>query len=163
MVDLLSFFHEINQKHFNESLSVPLLAWNGRLKTTAGRFIPGSRVFFNRTLCKIEVASYLLSEEKARYLIYDTLAHEMIHFWLWLRRKPYGHTPEFLSKMREMGVSRYNPVPKQQPFRYLYQCSHCLKEFPVRRKLHRSLACAECCKTHSYGKYDSRFKLSFVK
>ena len=106
----------------------------------------------------IEIASYLLTEVNHEALIRDTLAHEMIHYWLWVRRKPYGHTPEFWAKMRIMGVSRYNPVPRTRPYKYRYRCGFCQKDFFARRKL-GPLACADCCKRYSEGRYDPRFKL----
>ncbi len=160
---LLELFKEIDCAHFNSVLSsIPrfnlVLGWNSRLRTAAGRFIPGSRKYPDLYPPKIEIASYLQEEEKSDELIYDTMAHEMIHFWLWLRRRPYGHTPEFIEKMKEMGVSRYNPVPRLKPFKYLYLCGNCQKSFPTRRRL-GTLACAVCCKRFSNGKYDSRFKL----
>ena len=155
-------FEEINADHFDGKLKPPIFSWNPRLRTSAGRFIPGSRKYFRTVRPVIEVASYLLKEEESDRLIRDTLAHEMIHYWLWDRRRPYGHTPEFLKKMREMGVSRYNPVPKQRPYRYLYVCSACDREFPARKRL-GVLACASCCKTHSGGRFDPRFQLRLAK
>jgi predicted SprT family Zn-dependent metalloprotease len=107
---------------------------------------------------KIEIASYLLEEVQAHHHVYDTLAHEMIHYWLWVRRRPYGHTPEFLEKMRLMGVLRYNPIPRKRPHKYQYQCGFCQQIFPARKKL-GALACLACCKKYSNGKYDIRFKL----
>jgi predicted SprT family Zn-dependent metalloprotease len=155
---LLALFLEINRVYFDGFLDPPLLHWNSRLRSSAGRFIPGSRKFWRAFPPKIEVASYLREEIKATALIYDTVAHEMIHYWLWVRRRPYGHTPEFLIKMKQMGVSRYNPVPRTRPYKYLYQCLSCQKNFPTRKKL-GILACAQCCQKHSNGKYDPRFKL----
>ena len=139
-----------------------MLSWNSRLRSSAGRFIPGRRKFFKQEPPTIELASYLLEEQQARDLIYDTLAHEMIHYWLWVRRKPYGHSAEFYTKMREMGVSRYNTVPRTRPFRYVYQCGGCRKEFPTKRRL-GVLACSDCCKKHAAGKFDSRFTLELAK
>lgn len=155
---LEDIFKELNEKHFDAFLDPPTLVWNSRLRSAAGRFRPGSRKYWREVPPRIEVASYLLEEEKAEELIRDTVGHEMIHYWLWVRRKPYGHTDEFYQKMEAMGVSRYNPVPRTRPFRYLYRCQNCLKEFPA-RKLLGPLACAQCCKHHAGGKYDSRFKL----
>jgi predicted SprT family Zn-dependent metalloprotease len=156
--DLNQLFREINQNHFEGFLDPISLQWNSRLRSCAGRFFPGSRKYFRTHPPRIEVALYLTEEENSLALIADTIAHEMIHYWLWARRKPYGHTAEFLSKMREMGVSRYNPVPRIRPYKYLYQCLSCKKDFPSRKRL-GTLACAECCKKHSQGKYDARFKL----
>lgn len=161
-MDLLPLFQEINERAFDGFLDPPVLKWNSRLRASAGRFIPGSRKFFREAPPTIEIATYLLTEAQARDLILDTLGHEMIHYWLWVRRKPYGHTAEFLEKMRQMGVSRYNSVPKTRPFRYVYQCGNCHKEFPVKRRL-GVLACADCCKKYSNGKFDRRFELSLAK
>lgn len=160
MTDLAVLFDEINLRHFDGFLEAPELRWNSRLRTSAGRFIPGSRAFILQRPPCIEVASYLREEERALELIRDTLSHEMIHYWLWVRRKPYGHTDDFYAKMNIMGVSRYNPVPRLRPHKYLYRCRHCRAEFRARRKL-GPLACAKCCKTYSGGRYDSRFALIF--
>ncbi len=156
---LLEIFEEVNKYHFDGFLDPPHLTWNMRLRSSAGRFFPGRRRrFFKEVSPRIEVAAYLMSESNARDLVKDTIAHEMIHYWLWVRRRPFGHTPEFHSKMREMGVSRYNPVPRARPHRYVYQCVSCLKEYLARRKL-GPLACAECCRKHAQSQYDARFKL----
>lgn len=155
---LLEHFERINHRHFNGFLDAPILKWNTRLRSSAGRFVPGSRRFLMEYPPVIEVASYLLEESAREALIEDTVAHEMIHYWLWVRRRPYGHTPEFWTKMKEMGVSRYNTVPRSRPYRYVYRCSSCLKEFFARRRL-GSLACAVCCKQFAGGRFDPRFRL----
>jgi predicted SprT family Zn-dependent metalloprotease len=159
---LAGFFQEVNEAHFDGFLDPPLLSWNVRLRSSAGRFIPGSRKWIRRMPPVIEVASYLGEEPNALVLIRDTIAHEMIHYWLWVRRRPYGHTPEFYEKMNRMGVSRYNPVPRTQSYKYVYRCMHCESEFPARRKL-GPLACAKCCREHARGKYDGRFKLELAR
>ena len=110
--DLVRIFTEWNLKSFEGILPIPELRWNSRLKTSAGRFIP------NRKKSVIEIASYLLDEPNAEELIRDTLGHEIIHYWLWEMKQPYGHTPTFHEKMNELGVSRYNSVPKHRPFQY---------------------------------------------
>jgi predicted SprT family Zn-dependent metalloprotease len=160
--NLLRFFEETNRLHFDGFLEPPILRWNSRLRSSAGRFVPGSRKYFKQLPPAIEIASYLLEEENAEALIRDTMAHEMIHYWLWVRKRPYGHTAEFLEKMKQMGVSRYNPVPKTRPYRYIYACGYCQREFPARKKL-GVLACANCCKNHSQGKFDARFKLVLAR
>lgn len=154
---LLAHFEEINLTYFDGFLEVPELKINARLRSSAGRFIPGHRKFFKVGPPVIEVASYLLHLADSEKHVRDTIAHEMIHYWLWVRKKPFGHTPEFWSKMQLMGVSRYNPVP-----RYAYRCPACENEFLARRRL-GSLACEKCCKQHANGRYDSRFKLYMVK
>lgn len=162
MVDLRVIFADINDRFFDGFLTELPLSYNSRLRSSAGRFHPGSRRFFREVPPRIEVASYLLEEARAEELIRDTIAHEMIHYWLWVRRRPYGHTAEFLAKMRLMGVSRYNPVPRTRPNKYLYRCPSCERDFPAKRKL-GVLACAHCCKQHSGGRFDARFKLYLQK
>lgn len=151
--DLVSYFHSLNEQHFQNQLPIPRLSWNNRFQTTAGRFIPG-RQKKNELAC-IEIASYLIQEKEASDLIQQTLGHEMIHYWLWINKKPYGHTRLFLIKMREMGVPRYNPVPRSKK-KYTYQCPHCLKVFFSSKNLIR-YACGTCCRYFSSGKYDPRF------
>lgn len=157
-VELLSIFQQLNEAHFDGFLEPPTLRWNTRLRSAAGRFMPGSRKYFMELPPVIEVASYLREEPNAPALVADTLGHEMIHYWLWVRRQPYGHTADFWSKMTEMGVNRYNTVPRARPYRYVYLCPACTGEFPARKKL-GVLACARCCKEHANGKFDARFKL----
>lgn len=159
--DLLRIFQELCHEHFDGFLDAPSLRWNARLRSSAGRFVPGSRKHPGDLPPAIEVATYLRKMEGAEALIRDTIAHEMIHYWLWVRGRPYGHTEEFMAKMRLMGVSRYNPVPRLRPYRYVYACVACDKEFLARRKL-GLLACTACCQAHAGGKFDSRFKL-FLK
>ncbi len=150
--DLIRMFTEWNLRSFQGKLPALELRWNSRLQTTAGRFIPDPE----RPV--IEVASYLIDEENAEFLVRDTLGHEMIHYWLWMKQKPYGHTPLFHEKMQEIGVSRYNPVPKHRPFKHCYVCDRCEQRILVRKRL-KTAACAACCNQHSNGKYHAQFKL----
>ncbi|MGK5086388.1 SprT-like domain-containing protein [Bdellovibrionota bacterium FG-2] len=157
---LSELFSKLNELHFDGFLDEPVLCWNTRLRVSAGRFIPGSRKFFRERPVKIEVASYLLEEEQSLKLVEDTMAHEMIHYWLWVLRRPYGHTDQFLIKMKAMGATRYNSVPRRRNFLYIYRCPSCLKDYPARRKL-GDLACLGCCKIHAGGRFDRRFRLLF--
>lgn len=155
-MDLVRVFTEWNLKAFNGELVVPELRYNPRLKTTAGRFIP------HRTRPVIEVASYLLEQDDPAYLIVNTLGHEMIHYWLWHHKMPYGHTVEFYKKMEEIDVPRYNPVPLHRPFKYTYQCDHCGQSVKTRKRLPLA-ACATCCNEYANGKFSSKFELRIVE
>ncbi len=128
------------------------MRWNSRLRTSAGRFYPHPKQ------AVIEVASYLCEEENAEQLIRDTIGHEMIHYWLWTRGRPCGHTAEFHQKMKEIGVSRYNSVPRHRPFKHCYACGSCGQKIFVRKRL-RAAACAACCNQYADGKYHPEYKL----
>lgn len=158
LAHLVQVFDRVNAQHFDGFLDRPQLRWNTRLRTSAGRFRPGIRKYIELRPPLIEIATYLLEEAEAEALVLDTIAHEMIHYWLWVRRRPCGHTPEFMAKMRQMGVSRYNTVPRRRPYKYVYRCPACTRDFKTRRKL-GSLACRACCDLHAGGRFDARFRL----
>jgi predicted SprT family Zn-dependent metalloprotease len=171
--DLSTVFAALNLQHFDGFLEEPVLKWNSRLRSSAGRFLPGARSRITKVALWIlggqdreritrkpiiEIASYLQDETDGANHIRETMAHEMIHYWLWVRKKPYGHSEEFYQKMKRMGARRYNPVPKVRPPKYLYMCVSCQKEYPAYRKL-GPLACASCCKVYAKGRYDEKYKL----
>ncbi len=170
------FFTEFNRRHFQSSLPIPVLRFNTRLRSCAGRFFPGilgeneknliwnlytstieSREF--RALPRIEIANYLIELDESPRLIRDTIGHEMIHYWLWYQKKPHGHTPEFYEKMRELGVPRFNSVPKNSVNRVWYECLGCRSRVSTLRRYSHKVACTECCQTHSKGEFDARFEL----
>lgn len=164
-MDLVQLFSELNQKHFDGLLPTCDLHWNSRLRVVAGRFSPRKRLpndfRFGLKPALIEIAGYLRQKPDGPKLIEDTLGHEMIHYWLWIRGRPYGHTAEFLKKMRAMGVNRYNPCPERRAFKYLYGCPHCKRTYPSRKHV-KALACKSCCDKHNRGRFDARFRLVFI-
>lgn len=162
MNELSTVFQQINSKFFHSSLPEPELRWNSRLRSCAGRFFSGSRKFPFLHKPKIEIASYLKTEENSEHLILDTMAHEVAHYALWVARKPYGHTADFYKLLNKMGASRFNPVPKRRAVKYFYQCPHCKTLYPARRKW-KSMACLKCCVAWNNGRYDPRFKLTLTE
>jgi predicted SprT family Zn-dependent metalloprotease len=155
---LETMFRELNEQHFGAALPLPKLLWNSRLRSSAGRFAPGSRNPLRPRAPEIEVASYLQELPDAEMHIRDTLLHEMVHYYLWFGQKPYGHTPEFHKILKRVGARRYNPVPKLSPVKYWYECKNCQKKVPAKRKIRRS-ACAACCKQWNKGYFSEKFLL----
>lgn len=151
-------FHELNAAHFGNVLPLPELAWNPRLRATAGRFCPGSRNPLQKREPLIEVAAYLRELGDGERHVRDTVLHEMIHFYLWHKRRPYGHTDEFYAIMKRVGAKRYNPVPKLAPVRHWYHCANCGAKVPARRRL-GNVACAACCKKFNRGDFSPKFLL----
>ena len=161
--NLVQIFHELNKKHFSSILPLPILKWNYRLSSTAGTFSPGlEKARSSSKGSIIEVAGYLQRIPEGEKHIRDTLLHEMIHYWLWYRKKPFGHTPEFYKKMRETGAKRYNPVPKEPSKIYIYECPHCHIEIKAHRKL-TNMACADCADKYNQGYFHSSFQLRMKK
>jgi predicted SprT family Zn-dependent metalloprotease len=150
--DLVRIFMDWNLREFNGELPVPELRWNSKLRSSAGRFIPA------RPRPIIEIATYLCDEDQAEHFIKDTMGHELIHYWLWHKKKPYGHTPLFYEIMNRLGVSRYNTVPKHRPYKHCYACDQCGQKIWVRRRLPQA-ACASCCNQFAQGRYHAQFNL----
>jgi SprT-like protein len=155
---LENLFQELNREYFAGELPVPELLWNSRLSTTAGRFCPGSRKLFRERKPFIEVAAYLRSRADGAEHIRDTMLHEMVHYYLWHQKKPYGHTPEFHAILKRVGGTRYNPVPIERAPKHFYECPSCHVRFPTKRKL-GDVACAICCKNLNRGKFSEKFLL----
>jgi predicted SprT family Zn-dependent metalloprotease len=86
--------------------------------------------------------------------IVDTLKHEMIHIRL------SNHSREFKEEAKRIGASMYarNYPGMLRGMKYMYVCPACNLSYPSRKML-RNRSCGPCSK----GKYDSRFKLRFVK
>lgn len=158
---LEQIFQELNLRHFQGELPLLKISWNSRLRSTAGRFGPGSRNPLRPRAPLIEIAAYLEGIPEGEYHVRDTMLHEMIHYYLWFKKKPYGHTAEFRSIMKRVGARRYNPVPKLSPIKHWYECPKCLIKVPARRKLAVS-ACAVCCKKYNRGEYSAQFILKKV-
>lgn len=144
--------------HFSGELPLPTLTWNSRLSSSAGRFCPGSRNPLRPRAPEIEVATYLRNLPDGEAHIRDTLLHEMVHYILWHRQRPHGHTPEFHQILKRVGARRYNPVPKLRAAKHWYHCPGCRIVIPARRKITNS-ACAPCCKKYNGGHYAERFRL----
>lgn len=155
---LENLFQELNDQHFGGALPVPTLTWNSRLRSSAGRFAPGSRNPLRPREPEIEVATYLKELSDGAYHIRDTLLHEMVHYYLWNARRPYGHTSEFNAILKRVGARRYNPVPKVSPVKHWYVCTNCSVSVPARRKL-GTAACASCCKKWNGGKFSAKYIL----
>ncbi|MGH7716212.1 MAG: SprT-like domain-containing protein, partial [Vulcanimicrobiaceae bacterium] len=80
----------------------------------------------------------------------ETLLHEMIHAWLFARKKNPGHTPTFKKKMLELGLSSiYHDLGtaaplNESPKRYILRCDHCRRELLRKRRPAPSARCGHC-------------------
>lgn len=156
---LETLFQELNQHHFAGELPPPALRWNARLSSSAGRFCPGSRNPLRPRKPEIEIATYLRDLPDGDLHIRDTMLHEMVHYVLWHRHQPYGHTPEFHRILKRVGARRWNPVPKVRAYKHWYRCPSCAEEFPTRRRLEPGAACAPCCRRWNGGRHSGKFVL----
>ena len=147
--------HRLGLRGLADSLS---LCWHPRLRTTAGlACMRRSRILLNPRLLAFP-------EELAR-----TFLHEMAHLVAHARhprRRIAPHGREWKQACCDLGLAgekRCHILPLAQPRRvarhHFYHCPHCLAEVARVRPFRRGEACLRCCRAHSRGRYDSRFRL----
>lgn len=147
-----------------EQLGLPELArrvrvgWNSRMQTTAGRaWWPDRLIELNPKLHDVP------AEE-----LWRTLRHELAHLVAYERagrRRIEVHGAEWRAACAELGI------PNEQPFHSLpfkrkrmrrnfaYTCPGCYATIRRVKRIERIVACYQCCKKHSGGHFDARFRL----
>lgn len=147
-----------------EQLGLPELArrvrvgWNSRMQTTAGRaWWPDRLIELNPKLKELP------AEEMWR-----TLRHELAHLVAYERagrRRIEIHGAEWRAACAELGI------PDEQPFHSLpfkrkrmrrnfaYICPRCYATIRRVKRIERMVACYACCRKHSGGRFDVRFRL----
>ena len=95
---IYEIYDKLNKQYFNDALPYIRILWSdsfghGKYFKQFGDFIamPGKRPY-------IRLSKKLCDEPKR---IAQTLYHEMVHFWLYASKKPWGHTKEFRKKLKE--------------------------------------------------------------
>jgi len=87
-------FEKIQLKHFQKELSRNYrLELSRRMRKTQGLSLPSQKVI-RLSLSHLKEAGWEALEA--------TLRHEMVHCWLFERGRPWGHSPEFRAKLKEI-------------------------------------------------------------
>ena len=136
--------------------------WNRRMRTCAGRaFWPARVIELNPVLWEFG------GEEIER-----TLRHELAHLVAYERagrKRIAPHGPEWERACAELGIPGERachtlPLPRRrQERKHAYVCTHCFAVLRRVRALQRAVACADCCRKFSGGRYDARFRLVPIK
>lgn len=136
------------------------VVWNARMRTAAGRA--------HYRECQIELNPRLAALPNATEEIERTFLHELAHLVAHHRhrgRKIQAHGPEWRRACAELGIpgeSIYHQLPfegRKIRRNYAYRCPVCGSEFERVKKFRRAVACYGCCKKHTWGAYDDRFRL----
>ena len=134
--------------------------WNSRLKTAAGR------ADYHEKLISLNPR---LSEYPAE--IDRTLRHELAHILAQFRvgrRKISPHSIEWQQACIDLEIADEKrchnlPFPARTfAARFVYRCPNCRQEFPRVRRVRRAVACLACCRKHSGGGFDPRFRLRLL-
>lgn len=95
-------FDKLNKRYFGGTLPYIRILWSesfghGEFFKLWGDFIaiPGKRPY-------IRLSRKLCNDPKN---IAHTLYHEMVHYWLFVNSKPWGHTKLFKKKMKEFKIA----------------------------------------------------------
>ncbi|MHA3775095.1 SprT family zinc-dependent metalloprotease [Verrucomicrobiota bacterium sgz303538] len=97
-----------------------------------------------------------------------TLRHELAHLLAHHRagrRRIAPHGPEWRRACRDLGLADEKrchdlPLPRRSMTRqHAYQCPSCALIVRRVRPIKRKSACLTCCRAHSGGRYDDRFRL----
>jgi len=131
--------------------------WNPRMRSTAGTALASkSLITLNPRLQEFG------ADEVDRTLRHE-LAHLLAHFRAG-RRRIAAHGPEWQQACRDLGLDDEKrchtlPLPRRQmQARHFYRCPACKQELKRVRPLRGKTACLACCRRHSGGRYDDRFR-----
>ena len=131
--------------------------WNPRLKSCAGRADHRANLISLNPRLRDHPGE-----------IDRTLRHELAHLLAQFRggRRRIGpHGVEWQQACRDLGIGdekRCHNLPlavKNYRRRFLYRCPKCSRDFPRVRRVRHALACLACCRKHTGGEFDPRFKL----
>lgn len=141
--DLSALYISLNNKYFDGKLPDARIEWSTRM-IHAGKCEEKQRII------RLGVAYHKHYPED----IIDTLKHEMIHLI-----HP-NHGKDFKAEAKRIGASRYSKAypGMLKAMKYIYECPECGEQYPSRKML-RNRSCGKC----SRGRYNSRFKLRFVR
>lgn len=134
------------------------VTWNPRLRTTAGRaWWPDRVVELNPRLRELP------AEE-----LWRTVKHELAHLFAYERagrRRVQAHGPEWRLACAELGIPGESPCHNlpfeghRQRRRFSYTCPKCATSIERVRRMRGAVACYPCCRQHSGGEFDGRFRL----
>jgi predicted SprT family Zn-dependent metalloprotease len=137
------------------------VVWNSRMRSTAGLAYP------RRGLVHLNPRLREFGGEEVDRTLRHELAHLLAHHRAG-RRRIAPHGPEWARACRDLGLVDEKrchnlPLPRRQmTARHFYRCPNCALELKRVRPLRRKSACLVCCRRHSGGSYDERFRFKKV-
>ena len=90
---LKASFDHLNRFYFDNELKSVTFRLSKRMSSTYGHISPKKRL--------ITISAPYMEKVDWKTL-QKTLIHEMIHLWLYQKKKPWGHTKEFKNKLKSI-------------------------------------------------------------
>ncbi len=134
--------------------------WNSRMRSTAGTAFPA------KALVHLNPRLREFGDDEIDRTLRHELAHLLAHHRAG-RRRISAHGPEWRAACIDLGLADEKrchdlPLPRRKlTARHRYRCPRCGLEVARVRPMRRKSACLTCCRAHSRGQYDERFR--FVK
>jgi SprT-like protein len=140
--ELQRLVEEISLSSFNKPFR-HLATFNGRLKTTGGRYLLQSH--------NIEINKHYLEQLGQEELI-GIIKHELCHYHLHLEKKGYMHQDlDFKKLMNQVGAPRFckqlpdRPKTNRSGRVYIYTCTKCGIVFKRKRVVNiKKYVCGQC-------------------
>lgn len=136
---LKQYANKFLQDNYSMELEAPLRL-NGRMKTTCGWF-KHTKYGDGRDIPKCVELNRFFVENNEPTVVLDVLRHELVHYALFMQRKPYkdGHFM-FENELKRLGIVSQKTINKytiesKPKNMYIYKCSCCGHEY----KRHRAL------------------------
>lgn len=136
--------------------------WNGRMRSTAGMAYPG------KALITLNPRLHAFGDGEVEQTLKHELAHLLAHHRAG-RRRISPHGPEWRKACADLGLVNERrchdlPLPRRQiTKRHHYACPACGLAVHRVRPMRRPSACLTCCRKHSGGRYDERFRFVRVR
>jgi predicted SprT family Zn-dependent metalloprotease len=135
--------------------------WNARMRSTAGLAFPG------RSLVRLNPRLREFGDEEIQRTLRHELAHLLAHDRAG-RRRIAPHGAEWRRACRDLGLPDEKrthdlPLPRREVARrHHYRCPACGSTIARVQPLRRGSACLRCCRAHSRGRYDARFRFERI-
>lgn len=135
--------------------------WDSRLRTTAGLAFPG------RSLVRLNPRLRAFGDAEIQRTLRHELAHLLAHERVG-RRKIAPHGAEWRRACGDLGLPDEKrthdlPLPRRViARRHHYRCPACEITLARVHPLRRGSACLRCCRAHSRGRYDARFRFERI-
>ncbi|MEO6786257.1 MAG: SprT-like domain-containing protein [Chthoniobacteraceae bacterium] len=136
--------------------------WNARMRSTAGLAFPG------RSLVRLNPRLREFGDAEIQRTLRHELAHLLAHERAG-RRRIAPHGAEWRRACRDLGLPDEKrthdlPLPRRViARRHHYRCPACGVTVARVQPMRRGSACLRCCRAHSRGRYDARFRFERIE
>ena len=155
--DLQLLFARLNNEFFNGELYDCRIAYNERFSNSAGRITYGAHPML------IELSPKHFRQHPEALV--ETLLHEMVHAWCYVKFRDTGHGSRFKRKLRDCGLrSIYHDLGSVAPVkdsgkRYILRCEQCSFEVLRRNRPRAAASCPRC----NRSRFDARYPLTIYE